>query len=361
MVFEPRHLIEYKHPMTPARKLTPEEFLAALTQGKISPNLLFLGEESYFQDQLLAALKRKVLGDEGAEFSTFTFDLTKMKLEEALDAASTHSLLAPEKVVVLRDLEMLRESQIKEKDEAALERYITNPNPQTYFVIQAEKLDGRKRLTQLIQKNSWTVFCDRLPSAAAGEWVRSRLAGDGISIDPHAVNELLEAVGNNLSLLNQEIQKLTCFIGSRRRILMEDVEMLLFRARVNSVFDLVDAINRKERNESLRILNNLFENDVEATQVLFWLGRLYRQLLMLKDQKRRLDAWSVVRLLRVPHEFAVRLLQQERKFSREELRDGFHRLAALDRTIKSASIDPQTQCEFFVFELIGGRHAVTAH
>lgn len=338
--------------MPTIRKLTPEEFLAALAQNKITTNLLLLGEEAYFHDQLLVALKKKILGEQGAEFSTFTFDLTKIKLEEALDVASTHSLFAPEKIVVLRDLDLLSEGQIKEKDEAALERYLTHPNPQTYFVIQAERLDGRKRLTQIIQKNSWTIRCEHPSVGGACEWVQSRLVHDGISIDPHAVIELVEAVGNNLSLLDQEIQKLTSYIGSRRRIEMEDVEMLLFRARVNTVFDLVDAMNRKERNESLRILNNLFENDVEAPQVLFWLGRLYRQLLILKDQKRRLDAWSVVRLLRVPHEFALRLLEQERKFSREELRQGFQKLARLDRTIKSSSIDAQTQCEFFVFELM---------
>ncbi|MBZ5534431.1 MAG: DNA polymerase III subunit delta [Acidobacteriia bacterium] len=334
------------------RKVIAQKFLATLAGGKIERNLLLLGEETYFHDRVLASLKATLLSEENAPFSTFTFNLIETRLEDALDAAATSSLLAPCKIIVVRDIDRLRENQIKKEDEDALEHYLANPNPQTHFVITAEKLDGRKRVTQLIQKHSLTIDCAPLPRDEVFRWIVEKLKPEGVTIEPYAVQEVIDAVGNNLTLLEQELQKLLTFIGIRRRITLDDVGMLMFRARVNTVFDLVDAINRRDRLGSLVILNNLFENDIEAPQVLFWLVRLYRQLLVLKDQKRRLNAWEAAGRLHVPREFAERLIQQEKKFSRQEIIGGFSKFASLDRSIKSSSVSPHFWCEFFVFELI---------
>ncbi|MBZ5554712.1 MAG: DNA polymerase III subunit delta [Acidobacteriia bacterium] len=334
------------------RNVTAQKFMVGITGGRIARNLLLLGEETYFHDRVLASLKATLLGAEKAPFSTFTFNLTETRLEDALDAAATSSLLAPCKIIVVREIDRLRENQIKEKDEDSLEHYLQDPNPQTYFVISAEKLDRRKRVTQLIQRHSLTIDCAPLPRDEVFRWIVETLKPEGVTIEPYAVQEVIDAVGNSLTLLEQEIRKLLNFIGSRRRITVDDVGMLMFRARVNSVFDLVDAINRRDRVGSLVILNNLFENDIEGPQVLFWLARLYRQLLVLKDQKHRLNAWAAAGRLRVPREFAERLIQQERKFSRQEIIEGFSKFASLDRSIKSTSVDPRLWCEFFVFELI---------
>jgi DNA polymerase III subunit delta len=334
------------------RKVIAQRFLVELAGGKIERNLLLLGEETYFHDRVLASLKATLLGDEKAPFSTFTFNLTETRLEDALDAAATSSLLAPCKIIIVREIDRLRENQIKEKDEDALGRYLADPSPQTYFVITAEKLDRRKRITQLIQKHSLTIDCAPLPRDEVFRWIVEKLKPEGVTIEPYAVQEVIDAVGNNLTLLEQELRKLLNFIGTRRRITVDDVGMLMFRTRVNSVFDLVDAINRRDRRGSLVILNNLFEKDTEATQVLFWLARLYRQLLVLKDQRRRLNAWEAAGRLRVPRDFAERLIQQEKKFSRQEIVEGFSKFASLDRSIKSSSVDAHLWCEFFVFELI---------
>jgi DNA polymerase-3 subunit delta len=343
--------------MPSTRKLTARDFLVDLSRKKIPLNLLLLGEETYFHDKVLASLKAILLGEEKAPFSTFTFDLTESRLEEAIDAAATSSLLAPCKIIVVREFDRLRENQIKEHDENALERYLKNPNPQTFFVIMAEKLDGRKRVTQLIQRNSCTIDCAPLPRNEVFQWFVERVQQEGVTIEPYAVQELVDAVGENMTMLEQEMRKALSFIGARRRITLDDVGMLMFRTRVNSVFDLVDAINRRDRPRSLSILSNLFEQDTEATQVLFWLARLYRQLLVLKDQKRRLNAWEAAGRLRVPREFAERLIQQEKKFTRQEILEGFRKLASLDRSIKSSSVNAHLWCEFFVFELIPGTPA----
>jgi len=300
--------------------------------------------------------KKTILGNTDPDFSTFQYDLTQIPMEKALQAADTHSLLAPNKIVIVRELELLRDTQIKESDENALQNYLQDPNPGTILVLiwPAQKMDGRRKITQIIQKHSCIIDCSRLPIARVIPWVIDRIHLAKKSIDTSAAGELVDAVGNNLSLLEQEIQKILSFVGARDQITRDDVELLMFRARVTSVFDLVDAINQKDRARSLAILNNLFENDVETGQVLYWLARLYRQLLTLKEQKSRLDAMGIVRLLRVPRDFAERLAKQERKFTRDELLAGFHKFAAFDYALKNSGVDPRWRCEFLILELISG-------
>jgi DNA polymerase-3 subunit delta len=337
-----------------ARKLAPQDFLTQLNHQNVPSIILLLGEETYFCDRIISALRANVFGGVKAEFSTFTFFMMESHLEEAVVAATTNSLLAPKKLVIIRDLDRLRENQIKERDEQELVRYLENPNPQTVLVVQAEKLDGRRRITQILQKHACVVDCSAMALGATIQWVDRHVGEAGFSIDAFAAKELVEAVGNSLTLLDQEIQKLINFAGSRRRITTEDVDVLMFRARVNNVFDLVDAINQRDRLAAVRILQNLFENDFEWPILLFWMERLYRQLLTIKDQPRKLDGWGVVRLLHVPRDYADRLLRQERAFSRDELVQGFHRFASFDRSLKSSSVNPHLQFEFFIFELMRG-------
>ncbi|MDD5543614.1 MAG: DNA polymerase III subunit delta [Acidobacteriia bacterium] len=346
--------------MATVHKFTPTECLAQFNQKKFPSSLLLLGEETFFHEQLISALKTLLWNDPRADFSTFTFLMSESHLEDAIEAASTNSLLAPQKLVIIRGLEQVRENQIRERDEEAVARYLERPNPQTILVVQAEKLDGRRRLTQQLQKHSWVIDCCSLPNEAVVQWIGQQVSAEGVSIDAYAARELVEAAGNSLTLLQQEIKKLVSFVGDRRRIQADDVDVLMFRARVNTVFELVDAINQRNRAAAIRIVRNLFENDSEVGILMYWLDRLYRQLVTLKDQPRKLDGWGAVRLLRVPRDYAERLVQQEKHFTREELLAGFHKFAAFDRGLRTYSFNSQVQFEFLILELIGNRPAKNA-
>src|SRR6266436_7804831 len=218
--------------------LTLDALLRSLKKGAPLPEPVYLlhGDEDVLKDEAIRALVDRAVGS-SRDFNLdvrFAPDLTP----EAFHAlVNTPPMLAERRAVVLRGVEQLGKRKTKLRDEVV--RYLASPNPTTLLVLvvaAGEELDAD------LVRASTSVALDALAAERVPRWLQHRASSLGLTLASDATELLLKAVGNDLSTLSRELEKLVSLTaGGGRPITADDVSNLVGVRRDETVFDLVEA------------------------------------------------------------------------------------------------------------------------
>src|SRR5439155_676303 len=150
---------------------------------------------------------------------------------------NTPPMLAERRAVVLRGVEQLGKRKTKRRDEVV--RYLASPNPTTLLVLVVAA--GEEPDAEIVQAST-SVALEPLSAERVPRWIQHRATTLGITLATDAGELLLKAVGNDLSTLSRELEKLASLaVGTSRPVTAEDVTSLVGVRRGETVFDLVEA------------------------------------------------------------------------------------------------------------------------
>jgi len=86
------------------------------------------------------------------------------------------------------------------------------------------------------------------------EWTAELIAAKGLSIQPNALAILVDHIGNDLSRLKNEVEKITINLNNRKKITDADIENYVGVSKEFNVFELQDAISQKNLPKAIRII-----------------------------------------------------------------------------------------------------------
>lgn len=235
---------------------------------------LLVGDEPLLQKEALDWLIRYVLGPEADSQLVDTFDGPEASLEDVLDLWSTRGLFASARVVVVRQADpWLR------KHRAALEKALAQPPPGGLLVLAAESEAANTRLYKLIEKQGLVVRCQRPAAARLPTWLSARAESvHGVQLDEDVAALLVERVGEDLGLLDQELAKLAAACGSTGRITAEEVRRLVGSWRTQVVWELIDAALEGNAAQALDQLDRLLHAGQDVFGVLAPLAFVLRRM-----------------------------------------------------------------------------------
>ena len=133
------------------------------------------------------------------------------------------------------------------------------------------------------------------------DWIRTLAKKHELRMPSDAVDLFHQLVGSNLQDINAELGKLAQFMGGKKQVGVDDVLKAVSRIRLDSVFDLTDAIGNNDRARALDCLVNLLDNGQNEVGVLALISRHVR---ILKTRER----WNERRSIGRPLELARRRL-----------------------------------------------------
>src|SRR5213594_1549097 len=202
--------------------LTLDALLRSLKKGTRVPEPVYLlyGDEDVLKDEAIRALVDMTVGP-SRDFNLdvrFAADLTPESFHALVN---TPPMLADRRAVVIRGLEQLGKRKTKLRDE--LLRYLGSPNPTTLLVLVVAA--GEERDSEIAEACT-SVELTSLAAERVPRWLQHRATTLGIALDPAATELLLKAVGNDLSTLSRELEKLAS-LGGGRSITAEDVSALV--------------------------------------------------------------------------------------------------------------------------------------
>lgn len=332
------------------RRIGPAQLRRALAQGSPEPAYLFSGPELH--------LKRLAIGELAAgvpaasrEFNVEVFHGFEADLAAVLGAARTVPLLAPRRLVVLRDVEKMR---LTEGRGELLEEYLKGPAPETTLVITTESEEKARDLAKRF--GAWWTEVVFAPLGGPEFEARLRQEAErlGCALAPAAAAALAEATGTDLARALAELEKLRLAVGPGGAVGEDEVARLVAGYDHQSLEDLLRAISARDLARSLRLLATTVGRPEEALLFLGLLGKRLRLLWFFAGEGRALPpgvrTWPAK-----PEE----LRAWGRRFAREEIARGLAALAEVDAALKGgAQVPPRLILESFLFSLLGaGRRA----
>lgn len=307
---------------------------------------LLLGEETFLVQEALAALKEKSLDPGTADFNCDIFEANETPASQVRDAAEMLPMMSKRRFVAYRGVD-----DLKDKDWEILYPLLERPVDSTVFVLTAESLDKRKKSFKKLSEAAVLVELKRPYDSQVAEWIEYLAFRLQIRITREASTLLKQFVGTNLTEINNELGKLKDYLGERNQVEAQDVLQVVSQTKVDRIFDLTDAIGRRDRGTALHTLANLLEHGQSEVGVLAMITRHFRILSQLKDgQREGLTGARLSTKAGIPSFLLNQYLDQIRKWDETKIEKTFAVLADTDRALKSSSVPSHVWLENFVLK-----------
>ncbi len=239
-----------------AKELTYEEIKGGILNNKFMPVYMFQGEEPYFIDQLTELLIERVLDDSERDFNQTLVYGSDVDVATVINAAKRFPMMSERQLVVVKEVQNLK--NIEE-----LIHYVKQPQPSTVLVLNYKygKLDGRKKLAGEIDKAGILFESKKIYENKVPAFISSYLQSRQVTIDPKSAQILTDYLGNNLSKLTNELEKLIISLPeNQRRITPELIEANIGISKDFNNFELQSAIAIRDVLKVNRILKYFREN-----------------------------------------------------------------------------------------------------
>lgn len=201
------------------------------------------------------------LVDEGLRaFNVDRFYGADVTAAQVIDAANTHPMMVPRRVVVVLEAEKLlipkRESKAAEEDQERLAAFVKSPAPHSTVVLVCGALDRRRNIVKLLLKEAHVVDCGTIEDSGDAErWVKTRAARIGATLDAAAARAIVDRAGLDITRLRAALDRLALYALGQPSITVEDVRQAVPAGPdVQENFGIANAIQRNDAAEALHQL-----------------------------------------------------------------------------------------------------------
>jgi len=312
---------------------------------------LVYGDQELLVNKMVDKIAKDTLNDID-EFNYVSLDAKKNSATQVLDELTSFCFSSDKKVVSLTNSYFLTNNTSEEPyDYNLLETYLEDETDGTTFIISvySQKLDEKRTIVKKLRSLSKVVEVNGVNKKELPRLVRQMFTKRNVEITDDALNELLSRLDLDMYQISNEVDKLSTYSN---KIYLHDVEALTPKKLDDNIFDMIDAMFKKNSNKAFRIYNDLKSLGNEpvslvsiiATQVRF----LYQVLVL---QNKGYNESNIANELSV-HPFRVKMgIDKVRNYSEYELEDLLNELSKLDVQIKTGDIDRFVGLELFILKM----------
>ncbi len=249
--------------------MTVEKIIGDWKKKAFRPVYWFEGEEEYYINQLMDYAEHSILPESEKAFNLTVFYGKDADWASVVNACRRYPMFSERQVVLLKEAQQMRDIE-------KLEPYIQNPLTSTVFVVsyKEKKVDGRSKFAKLLKEKGELLTTKKMYDNQLPEWTSDLVKSKGYSISQKALMLLIDHIGNDLSRIDNEIDKILINLGTRKNITEDDIEEYVGISKEYNVFELQDALSKKDLSKALRIIQ-YFESNPKAAPIQLILPALY--------------------------------------------------------------------------------------
>ncbi|RPI26958.1 MAG: DNA polymerase III subunit delta [Acidobacteria bacterium] len=295
------------------------------------PVYLLIAGQAYFR-RIVYEHCRNQVQESARAFDWSVFDLEQEPVNELVQVARTLPWMSARRWVYAKNVDRA--------DSKLLLPYLQKPSERTVLVLEVEKPPaGWPPVTRIEPADQIDLM----------RWLSRKVSHEGYEAEPGALEALVEIVGEDLQLLESELEKqlLHCYEG--KLITVDSVRDMALNGRQYGIFALTDAIAEGKAKEALKILAKLYENGMAAPLVLATLYSNFRRLLVALEMLNGRRPFAEV--IRVTNIWSYKGRERHvRRLREDELRKILLQLYASDRACKTTGTDEKAHLERVVVD-----------
>lgn len=249
--------------------MSAEKIISNWKKKSFKPVYWLEGEEDYYIDMIMDHAEHHLLDAAEAGFNLTVFYGRDANWADVVNACRRYPMFAERQVVLLKEAQQM-------KDVEKLEGYIESPLESTVFVVayKGKTLDKRTKLHKLLKQSAEVFNSEKLKDYKVQEWIKEMVTTKGFTISSKALSLLEEHIGNDLSRIANEVDKLSVNMKDRKEITEDDIEKYIGISKEYNVFELQAAIAKKDLAKAITIIK-YFEGNPKAAPIQMVLPALY--------------------------------------------------------------------------------------
>lgn len=305
--------------------------------------LFFYGPNSYasrrkLQD-MVATYKKKTGGDLGLE----RIEGASTNVKSLVAALQAVPFLTSSRLVIVEYLGANKTASAKIAD-------IIKDVPETTVVVFYEKdVDKRTAYFKHLELDAQVQYFAQLGPTQLAIWIRGQLKAQEAAIEPAAMAELVDRVGDDQWRLEQEILKLA---NHSQQITRTDVQLLVEPGRDENIFGLVEAIAAGRTNQALTQYQLLLAGGTNEMYMLSMILWQLRNLLLAKTAG-AISAAELAKTAAMSPFVAQKSLAKVAQLSEERLKQAFLAATKTEYKIKTGAGRPEELVELLIYNLAG--------
>ncbi len=254
---------------------SPQNILDELAKGILRPLYFLQGEEPYYIDRIIDYLEENALEPSERGFNQLIIYGKDTTMGNVIVQARRFPMMAQRQLVLVKEAQEIGDLNRKEGQEL-LEKYAANPVPSTILVFgyKYKKLDGRKSLSGVLDKKAILVNSDKFPDYKLNDWITSHLKSVGIPSSSSAVQMLADHIGNDLSRIANELEKVKLSLGPGTELTKEIIHQKIGISKEFNGFEFQNALASRNLAKALQIAEYFVANPkstslIQITALLF--------------------------------------------------------------------------------------------
>ena len=330
---------------------TTNQLITDIKEGKIAPIYFLMGEEAYYIDAISDYIESNVLAEDEKGFNQMVLYGKDVSVQDIVSNAKRYPMMAERQVIIVKEAQNL----IKTIEQ--LVDYAKNPQPTTVLVFnyKYKTLDKRKALYKTLSKaavvfESKKIYEDKIPS-----WIQSFLRSKQISITPKAALMLTEFLGNDLSKIANELNKLEIVVGTKKEITPEIIEENIGISKDYNNFELQKALGNLDHKKAYQIVHYFAQNSKQHPFVLtISILYLYFTKLMTLHTVRDRNPGTVAKALGVNPYFVNEYIAVSRNYPMKRISGVLQTLRTYDAKSKGvgANLSPKDLYNELIYNIL---------
>lgn len=304
--------------------------------------LLYGTDNSIIKNELDNLIKKLNISD------IIKYEIDNSTLQEIIEDASTISMFSNKKVIIIENCNFFTANKNIDNI-ASLENYLENYNSDTYiiFIVHSEKVDTRKKIYKLINKNGKIIECNKEDNTYLTKYINTYLKENNYTMKD--IKHFLDIVGTNLDNIKNELDKLFMYKLEDKIITNEDIDKITIKNIEEEIFSLTDAIIANDIDKSLNLLTEFLNKNYDEIAIIMLLASQFRFLFQVKRLvNKNLTYQEIAKILEVnPYrvKFTIKKLYN---YTEYDLTNRIKKIANIDHDIKLGLIDKHLALELFI-------------